>query len=150
MPYRRKKRRNKPQAPEIKLAEPIKADLCQIPIENVLEVWPLADEFIKAGCAHSELEPGQLLADTLSGNTQLWFAWSDHLEAAAITRVDVPRCILMVCAGKGMDNWLGLLDGIEQWAALNKCTSMRIYGRKGWARKLPDYRITRFVLDKDL
>ncbi len=125
-------------------------ELVQIPADKVLEAWPLCDAFIKKACKRSDLVPGELLAECIAGTTQLWFAWSGVLEASAITRIDKTRCILIVCGGKNMDNWLGLLDGIEQWAAKNGCKSLRIYGRKGWARKLTDYRITRFILDKEL
>jgi hypothetical protein len=43
---------------------------------------------------------------------------------------------------------LGYLDELERYATAQGCNGMRIYGRKGWARKLPDYKMTHVLLEK--
>jgi hypothetical protein len=128
--------------------------LVAIPPEHVIEVWPLVQEFIEAGCKDCESSAEDLRDEAQQGTTQLWLAWADCCEAAAITRlVFTPQgviCLLISCGGKGMDRWLGLLDEIELYAKAQGCVAMRIIGRLGWLRKLHDYDLTRIILDKRL
>ena len=132
------------------------ADVSLIPIpqENVSQVWHLGAEFIETGLKQGEFTADILKAECESGKAQLWFAWADHLEAAAVTQLmATPRglkCVITSLGGKDSFRWLGYLDELELYAKTQGCNGMRIYGRKGWARKLRDYRITRLILDKDL
>ena len=82
---------------------------------------------------------------------QLWFAWSDKLEAAAVTRSDPDgACCLLACGGEHMDRWLWMLDEIEKWAKQNGSNRMMLAGRRGWERKLKDYTVSRVTLEKRL
>ena len=125
-----------------------------IPKERVGDTWELAGGYISKAVNGTELTSATLRKWAIDGKAQLWFAWSDRCEAAAITQlIIVPSgvwCIILALGGKDMDNWLCLLDELEGWARESGAKQMRIYGRKGWARKLTDYKVTRFVLDKEL
>jgi len=130
------------------------AELIAIPSGEVAETWPLCAGFIESGLKGSETTASDLYDRCVSGDALLWFAWSDHLEAAAVTAViDTPtgwKCVVVSAGGKNMTRWLGLLDEIEAKAKENGCNGMRLYGRKGWMRMLKDYRLSRVILDKDL
>jgi hypothetical protein len=59
-------------------------------------------------------------------------------------------CTLTACAGNERDRWLPLMEKIEQYAIDEGCSSMRIYGRKGWERVLTGYRAEHVILEKRL
>lgn len=132
----------------------IGADLIQIPLEEVHEVWPLAEGFIVAAARFGEYSAEELRDEAEGGTAQLWLAWSDHCEAAAITRV-IPTplgdvCVIVALGGTNMGRWFGLLDDLEERAKGIGCSIMRVFGRRGWERKLSDYQLSRVILDKRL
>jgi len=57
---------------------------------------------------------------------------------------------VLLLAGRDMDNWLHYLSDLEEWARDNGARLMKLYGRDGWARKLPSYRKTTTIFTKDL
>jgi len=52
--------------------------------------------------------------------------------------------------GDNMNQWFDLRDRFEDWARKEGCDQVRIFARKGWARKLPDYKIQAYVMSKQL
>ena len=132
----------------------VSPDLVLIPTEHVATVWKLGAQFIESACRDAEKSAPEIKALCETGGAQLWFAWSDHCEAAAVTELSqLPqglKCIIFALGGDDSSRWLGYLDELEAWATTQNCNGMRIYGRKGWARKLRDYRVTRLILDKEL
>ena len=46
--------------------------------------------------------------------------------------------------------WIGLIARLEDYAKGEGCRAMRIYGRRGWLRILPDYRQIAIVAEKQL
>jgi hypothetical protein len=61
-----------------------------------------------------------------------------------------PASRAAVSRASDMRRWIGLLDGIEDFARAEGCEATRIIGRKGWARVLASYQTKRIVLEKDL
>lgn len=91
----------------------------------------------------------------LFGDGLLWLAWiRGRIEAAATTELQMVNgakvCALTACGGRNRNEWLWMLDEIEDYAKAEGCRAMRICGRRGWERVLPDYRVRRIVLEKDL
>lgn len=97
----------------------------------------------------------QIEADVISGRALLWIGWDgSEIVAAVVTQInetDADKvCVIVACGGFGMRDWLPLLDRLEAYARDDGCGLMRIFGRKGWARVLKDYRPTRVIMDKRL
>ena len=125
----------------------------QIPVEHVDEVWPLAAPMLqKAIDRGGEVPLNRMLASILKKERQLWFIWSEKLEGVLVTELYETAqgrvANLVSLGGAGMKHWLHLIDTIEKWARSQDCVGMEIIGRKGWARALPDYHVTRYVLNK--
>ncbi len=122
--------------------------------EEVEELWILGEDFLRSAERYGEYAATDLYEWVASGYAQLWLAWSDKCEAAAVTRIiDTPQgrfCLIAALGGKIMSHWVGLKYGLELWAKQEGCIGMRLYGRYGWLRKLPDYALTRVILDKRL
>ena len=45
---------------------------------------------------------------------------------------------------------LPLIAGLEAYGRAQSCAAMRICGRRGWRKLLPEYRTTRVLLEKEL
>jgi len=94
--------------------------------------------------------------DLAAGRALLWIAWGAERRIVAVLVTQLVRtaaglvCVLVSCAGGEHRRWVGLLRDIERYAADEECVAMRIYGRKGWARVLKDYRTARVILEKSL
>lgn len=119
------------------------------------EVWPHAKDKIRAAVERTGLSAFEdIEADVLCGNQLLWLAWDGtSIMAAATTQIVKPFskiCVLTACAGHDRERWLPLFEHIEKYAENEGCSSMRIYGRKGWERVLTGYRAEHVILEKPL
>jgi hypothetical protein len=59
-------------------------------------------------------------------------------------------CLILGLGGAGMKQWLHLIEDIEQYARDEGCARMRIEGRRGWQRALPEYQRTGVILERRL
>lgn len=85
---------------------------------------------------------------------QLWVVHSPQPIAFFITSViqadNGKELVVHWAAGERSDDWLPWFSGVERWAASIGCERVRIYGRKGWQKKMPDYRAKYVVLEKKI
>lgn len=104
----------------------------------------------RVGLSHS----AEIEKSVLTGRSLLWLAWNgNNIEAACITELmetDQDKiCTVLACAGAVRGRWLHLLEEIERWAFNDeKCHAVRVYGREGWERVLPDYARIATVIEK--
>lgn len=94
-------------------------------------------------------------SDVLDGRALLWLAWIwPNIRGAAVTRIERTEkskvCVIIACGGEGMTEWLHVIKQIEDYARNEGCDCVRIFGRKGWLRALPDYSAPKIVLEKRL
>jgi hypothetical protein len=52
--------------------------------------------------------------------------------------------------GADMKTWFDLKGQFEDWAKTEGCNEIRLYAAKGWAKHLPDYKITAYVMSKKI
>jgi hypothetical protein len=93
--------------------------------------------------------------DVLSANAYLWLAIeSGAVLAAAVTQVtqhhDQRLCTIVACGGHDWTRWGGLIAGLEDYARAENCARIEIAGRPGWLKRLPDYRLVKIVIRKEL
>lgn len=88
----------------------------------------------------------------LYGEAQLWTVvrFTGGILAAVVTEIDGDCCTISACGGSERHRWLNLISQIEDYARAMGCKSMRIIGRKGWTRVLPQFRQTAVVLERTL
>ena len=126
-------------------------DLLCVNPADVQKVWPLARDLICAAIERTELSDfADIESDVLAGDQLLWLAISDRVEAAATTHLSRGVCTLTACSGHQRERWLPLFARIEKYAKDEGCSTMRIYGRKGWERVLDGYRVEHVILEKAL
>ena len=105
-----------------------------------VEVWDIAKPLVQKAL---DRDPEELYsiedveAMLWDAKAQLWM-WGH--KAALITSVQrkggKTYCLLLALGGKAMSEWLDHLPVIEEFARMNDCDELRIYGRIGWARVL--------------
>lgn len=135
--------------------------LAQVPPDLIEPMWPMIGSHLEKAIAFSggadtvEATVGDIMAK----RKQLWVAGE---EGAPITAVAVTKLqqypsglkeasILHIGGDDGsLKDLLDLRAELEAWAKVEGCTRVRIYGRLGWARRLPDYKLKIYVLSKDI
>ena len=127
-----------------------------VPPERIEEFIPLAIPFLQRAVDRPECDDWTLdeaLTALREKSALLWFAIDGgQLRAAVMTRVIPSKfgdvCVIVLCSGKKARTWVPLIAGIEKYARNEGCKRMRVSGRDGWARMLPDYKPTMTVLEK--
>jgi hypothetical protein len=123
---------------------------------QVHEFWPHVSLLIKAAMEKGRLSDyAEVEHSVRNGAALLWLAWTgEKIKAAAVTELSAANgerfCTIVACGGAERSQWLHLLTGLENYARAERCQSMRIFGRRGWLKLLPDYRASRVLLEKRL
>jgi hypothetical protein len=130
---------------------PSSVDLICVDPERIFDFWQYARPLIKAAIDHTNLSDFDYIENqVLSGEQLLWLAWSGKIEAAALTCLERGVCTITACSGHDMQRWLPLRERLEKYAKDEGCSTMRLYGRKGWERVLDGYRVEHVILEKAL
>lgn len=128
--------------------------LCVDPAQ-VHKVWPLVWHLIRAamnkggGCDFAEME-----RSILAGEKLLWVAADEAtLWAAVITGLHIQQdhkfCMIWAAGGHERERWHSIMKvAIEKFAKDEGCKTIRISGRRGWAREFPEYKLISVVLEK--
>ena len=123
---------------------------------RICEIWPHVRPLLERACRRTGLNAfADFEADILAGRSLVWLAWNGStIEAAAATSLINSElgkvCVITLCAGRGMQRWLKLVERIEAYASDEGCARIRIFGRKGWLRVLGGYEARHVVMDKRL
>ncbi len=100
-----------------------------------------------------------VVRDIMAKNRQLWVAGNEGEDICAVAVTSLQQCesglkqASITLLGGDYGNLVELLklrSELEAWAKVEGCTRFRIYGRRGWARRLLDYDLKICVLSKDL
>lgn len=89
----------------------------------------------------------------ISQDMQLWTSYNKtQLESVCVTRVMMQPQYksLEIVLMAGRLNALPFLKNVEEWARSIGCKKIKIEGRKGWVKILPDYSQKTVQLEKEL
>lgn len=141
-------------------AQAIKAapTLDYVPPELFGRVLPMVKDRLESVIARSggRWTMKAMLRDLLDGRIKLLVvATPSEIKAVIGTHLHVaPSGMtvlqIMFCTGEDSKEWLPLLSLIESHARDNGCGKIEMWARKGWGKKLPDYKLTHVLLEKDL
>ena len=125
--------------------------------DDVPYIWEKIHPHLESMEPHSEgeLAPEDFYEAITNGDMQLWTAIKDNeIMASMVTQiVPYPRkrvLRIISIAGEGMDQWIGYIPLIEDWALSMGCTSLECWGRKGWLKVLKDWKCSYHIITKDL
>lgn len=126
----------------------------QVPKQDVFLIWtkvaPLLQKALDGTYDIIDVEQG--LQDN---RFQLFISWNNGIESAVITEIaEYPKAKVLryvLAGGMNLENWLEeIQEVIEKFAKKNHCTQLEVAGRKGWLKKLKDFKEKAILLSKDL
>ena len=126
--------------------------------KDVPYVWEDVAPMLARVTIHTEgeMEPDDFIEPLSHGDMQLWVAIENSVVHTAMVTQVIPypqKNVLRVIAIAGSDFkelYEKFNDMIESFAIRMGCTSMELWGRKGWKKLLPDWKDTYIVFTKDL
>ena len=128
-----------------------------VPPQNAIAIWEQVEPLLLKGIKYDDnsYSGKDLLDAVLKKEMQLWISWVDKVESAVLTQlIDYPQfkvCRWFLAGGKNTDAWLDdLTRQVETWAIANDVKRIELVGRKGWIKKLKDYKAKHIVMIKEL
>lgn len=128
-----------------------------VPADKIGAVWPLVSGMIESVVARSNgVYTAQSLRDRFENERfMLWIVWGDDVLAVGATQfyttdANVKIFDILFVTGENSLEWLHLMDEWQQHAAKWGCTRIEATMRKGWAKRLPDWKMTHVTLSKEL
>ena len=137
------------------MGKTLKAQIVQP--EDVAYIWEQVAPLLEKVKEHSEgeAEPDDFLEALTHGDMQLWIATEDNgLHSIMVTQIAVypQKKVLKIISMAGSDfpKLYEFNDMVESFATKTGCSSMELWGRKGWKKLLPDWESNYIVFTKDL
>jgi hypothetical protein len=135
---------------------PRSVELICIDPAQVHQFWPYVAPLIQAAMKRGRISDFAGVACAVhAGRALVWIVWDgERIKAAVVTELGTANgerfCTIVACGGRDRREWLPLLGALERCARAEGCKAMRIFGRRGWERLLPDYKPARVLLEKEL
>ena len=124
---------------------------------EIEEIWPQIEPFIKKVLQKIDLcyTVEDIKSALCKRKMQLWTSHAGkQIYGICITQILIhPQykfLEIVLLSGEGLKNYFHHFDTIESWAKEQGCQKIKLVGRKGWAKKLPDYKQKLIKLEKDL
>lgn len=126
----------------------------QVPQEDLILVWNKVAPLLEKA-----LDNTYDIQDILEGldkkRFQLFISWNQGIESAVVTEIAVyPQAKILryvLAGGSNLENWLDRIqEKIERFAKLNNCTQLEVAGRKGWIKKLKNFKEKAVLLTKEI
>jgi hypothetical protein len=130
--------------------------LIAVPPWQVPEVWPYAKRHVVAAVERVALaDVSVVMAGLFAGRSLLWIAIDNAQPfGAGITELVEEKagkvCVIVAWGSDDQVRCAPLLETIEQFARDEGCVAVRLYGRPGWRRRLPEYRLKAVVMERPL
>lgn len=127
-----------------------------VPPARAREFWPHVERQINMALEYGWNTPEEVLALIENAQAQCWLAIKgDKVLGTWVTRIEQSErgrfCLVWLAGGEKVHEWVHLVgENVEPWARENGCEEMQVVGRKGWVKRLPDYKWTSVVLRKSL
>ena len=125
-----------------------------VPPDRASEAMPLAKTHIEEALERTDIsKPEIVVEDILSGRALLWLAAEGtNVVGAGVTQLIEGRqgkiCEIVAWGAHEQSKCAKLLGVIHKYASDEKCSLVRLIGRKGWAKRLPDYKIRALIMEK--
>ena len=128
-----------------------------ISAEDVPYIWDDVGPMLHRIREHSEgeLETDDFLDHLMNGGMQLWIStdgWGMHSAMITQSVIYPQKKVLRIIslAGSDFKKLYYFKDMVESFAIKTGCSSLELWGRKGWKRLLSDWESNYIVYTKDL
>jgi hypothetical protein len=105
--------------------------------EHIPLVWDQVEPHLKRAVDRGSIYSLEDIYDHLRNNRmQLWTWNRPDTRAAMTTGIIDGDCYLITAGGSHLSEWASEFKIVEKWAIDIGCGSIKIHGRKGWAKIL--------------
>lgn len=127
----------------------------QIPYWEVKEAWKTAAPMVQKAIDKQDEWTLDSVYQALilpASNMQLWLGET----FALVTQIQrfpsgKTKCLLFLCGGEDLEAIKSAQSTVENWAKeYLQCSSLIIYGRKGWAQTLEGFKENMVIMEKQL
>ena len=124
--------------------------------ENIPTIWDNVIPLLELSQnGDRELSIDDFFESLMEERMHLWIALEGkELLACMITQFAThpqKRALRIIfLGGEGMDKWIDHMHMVEDFALINGCTSLEVWGRKAWLRILKDWECKYHIITKDL
>ena len=126
----------------------------QVPPEHIAAAWAVGGKDIERACAYGNVDVPELVAKIGSFEWQFWIIWSETDYAGAIvTAIEVwpdHKALRIIAAGGDGKTREMAQETLEAFARAEGCKHLIMWGRKGWQRRLKDWRVSRVEMTKEI
>lgn len=120
-----------------------------LPSDQINENWSWISSFLDR--VKSDWKPLDVRRALMKREAQLWAMEDGKPRAIWITKLEADTGLLWIAAGSPLLTGLEFFrEHTEPWFRAKGCKRVRIIGRKGWKKVLPDYEEVGIVLEKSL
>lgn len=132
--------------------------LLRVPPEHMSVIAPKVLPMIEAVADRSDgrWTTRALLLAIYEGRWDLWVVW-DGEQIRMIVGTEVYEELsgkrflgIRFATGSGAKQFAHMIDKLEAYASDRGCAAVDGWMRKGWARHLPEYRLSHILLEKDI
>ena len=127
--------------------------LVPLPPENIEEAWPLVEPYASQMAERfpDDWPEPEIKRAAVEREITLWLVWEpatkEHfaLAATCVARKPSGKRVLVIelCVGRESERWVHLIADLEKFGRDNGCVQVELRGRSGWARRLPEYVLTK-------
>lgn len=126
--------------------------------DNFSNLWPLFKDLLIDACTRSNgrFDPNSAIEKMAQGHWQFWVGLhADGIVALGVTELlTYPTGLkvgnVVIATGDNSSRWVHFMDELKDWARGEECHKMQTLARKGWAKKLPEFKMTHVLLEVDL
>jgi hypothetical protein len=114
--------------------------------QEVLRLWPTIEQDVAKALVHGidELTPFDICRQALDGKIQVWLTvdTDKNIVCTTTTRFlsypGTKALQIITCTGTGRrwEEFFHQHRAVEDFAKAQGCTSIQVWGRKGWSRRL--------------
>jgi len=129
------------------------ADLLAVAAEDVEQFWPLAIDLIASELPNTDWTEDQLKYACMTGAATLWLVCDqndDALAAMVTLLTDRQRCLVAICSGKNLWDYLPAREQLYAWAKDQGMKEVTYYGRPALAKLMPECKRAGVILRKEL
>lgn len=106
--------------------------------DQIRAVWPVVSPLLAKAPSNCSLR--EIYKGLRREEMQLWTSNNNgHTEAALVTALHDDYCLLLAAGGENLNDWVGWLPFVEDFARSKGMKELKIIGRIGWLRKLKGF-----------
>lgn len=115
--------------------------------EEVMQYWNLLEKPIEEAreTGHGESSLFDLYKKFINNHAQVWLVM-DEGDIISVTTTEIMNYAqykslhIITCTGTNWEEWNHLHSELENFAKHHGCKDIQIWGRKGWERKLKNFK----------